>query len=76
MVSLLAGIVTPDGTPPDTPAALAAPVPRTTVIMGRVMAAALIIAILGCAISFMPLWRADVIDYTYWRAHMWLSSWI
>ena len=76
MVSLLAGIVTPDGTPPDTPAALAAPVPRTTVIMGRVMAAALIITILGCAISFMPLWRADVIDYTYWRAHMWLSSWI
>ena len=76
MVSLLAGIETPDGTPPDTPAALAAPVPRTTVIMGRVMAAALIIAILGCAISFMPLWRADVIDYTYWRAHMWLSSWI
>ena len=39
--------------------------------------AALVTAtILGCAIYFMPLWRGDVIDYDFWRAHMWLQSWI
>ena len=40
------------------------------------MAGFLIVAILGCALYFMPLWRADVVDYDFWRAHMWLPSWI
>ena len=70
MISLLAGFVTVDGVPE------AVLPPRHTVITGRIMAGVLIVAILGCALYFMPLWRADVVDYDFWRAHMWLPSWI
>lgn len=70
MISLLAGFVTVDGVPE------AVLPPRQTVITGRIMAGVLIVAILGCALYFMPLWRADVVDYDFWRAHMWLPSWI
>ena len=70
MISLLAGFVTVDRVPE------AVLPPRHTVITGRIMAGFLIVAILGCALYFMPLWRADVVDYDFWRAHMWLPSWI
>lgn len=70
MVALLAGWVTADGAP------AAAPLPRHTRITGWVLAALLTVAVLGCAAYFMPLWRGDVVDYDFWRAHMWLPSWI
>ena len=70
MISLLTGWATPDNEPP------AAPLPRRSEIAGRAMAALLTLAILGCGLYFMPLWRADVIDYDFWRAHMWLPTWI
>ena len=50
--------------------------PRRTEITGRVMAVGLTLAILACALWFLPLWRADVVDYDFWRAHMWLPTWI
>lgn len=70
LIAVLAGWVTADGQP------LAAPLPRRTELTGWVLAALLTITILACAAYFMPLWRADVMDYSFWRAHMWLPSWI
>mgnify|MGYP001711140401 FL=1 len=70
LIAVLAGWVTADGQP------LGAPVPRRTELTGWVLAAVLTVAILACAAYFMPLWRADVVDYSFWRAHMWLPSWI
>ena len=70
MIGLLAGWVTIDGSPE------AAPASRQTQITGWVFAGLVTAAILGCALYFMPLWRGDVIDYDFWRAHMWLQSWI
>ena len=70
LIAVLAGWVTADGQP------LAAPLPRRTELTGWVLAAVLTVAILACAAYFMPLWRADVVDYSFWRAHMWLPSWI
>ena len=70
LIAILAGWVTADGQP------LTAPLPRRTELTGWVLAAVLTIMILACAAYFMPLWRADVMDYSFWRAHMWLPSWI
>jgi dolichyl-phosphate-mannose--protein O-mannosyl transferase len=70
LVAILAGWVTADGQP------LTAPLPRRTELTGWALAAVLTIMILACAAYFMPLWRADVVDYSFWRAHMWLPSWI
>ena len=70
LIAILAGWVTADGQP------LAAPLPRRTELTGWVLAALLTITILACAAYFMPLWRADIMDYSFWRAHMWLPSWI
>lgn len=70
LIAVLAGWVTADGQP------LTAPLPRHTELTGWVLAAVLTIMILACAAYFMPLWRADVVDYSFWRAHMWLPSWI
>ena len=70
MIGLVAGWVSADGRP------LAAPLPRRTELMGWTLAAVLTILILACAAYFMPLWRADVVDYSFWRSHMWLPSWI
>lgn len=70
LIAILAGWVTADGQP------LTAPLPRRTELTGWVLAAVLTIMILACAAYFMPLWRADVVDYSFWRAHMWLPSWI
>lgn len=70
LIAMLAGWVTADGQP------LTAPLPRRTELTGWVLAAVLTIMILACAAYFMPLWRADVVDYSFWRAHMWLPSWI
>ena len=70
MIGLLAGWVTIDGSPE------AAPASRQTQITGWVFAGLVTAAILGCALYFTPLWRGDVIDYDFWRAHMWLQSWI
>ena len=70
MIGLLAGWVTIDGSPEPAPAS------RQTQIAGWVFAGLVTAAILGCALNFMPLWRGDVIDYDFWRAHMWLPSWI
>ena len=70
MIGLLAGWATIDGS------AEPAPPSRRTQITGWAFAALVTAAILGCAIYFMPLWRGDVIDYDFWRAHMWLQSWI
>ena len=70
MVGLLAGWATMDGSP------VPAPASRRTQVAGWAAAALVTAAILGCAIYFMPLWRGDVIDYDFWRAHMWLQSWI
>ena len=70
LIAVLAGWVTADGQP------LTAPLPRRTELTGWVLAAVLTIMILACAAYFMPLWRADVVDYSFWRAHMWLPSWI
>ena len=70
MIGLLAGWATTDGSP------VPAPESRRTQITGWVIAALVTAAILGCAVYFMPLWRGDVIDYDFWRAHMWLQSWI
>ena len=70
LIAILAGWVTADGQP------LTAPLPRRTELIGWVLAAVLTIMILACAAYFMPLWRADVVDYSFWRAHMWLPSWI
>ena len=70
MIGLLAGWVTIDGSPE------AAPASHQTQITGWVFAGLVTAAILGCALYFMPLWRGDVIDYDFWRAHMWLQSWI
>ena len=70
LIAVLAGWVTADGQP------LTAPLPRRTELTGWVLAAVLTVAILACAAYFMPLWRADVVDYSFWRAHMWLPSWI
>ena len=70
LIAILAGWVTADGQP------LTAPLPRRTELTGWVLAALLTITILACAAYFMPLWRADIMDYSFWRAHMWLPSWI
>lgn len=70
LIAVLAGWVTADDQP------LTAPLPRHTELTGWVLAAVLTIMILACAAYFMPLWRADVVDYSFWRAHMWLPSWI
>ena len=70
LIAILAGWVTADGQP------LTAPLPRRTELTGWALAAVLTITILACAAYFMPLWRADVVDYSFWRAHMWLPSWI
>ncbi len=70
MIGLLAGWVTIDGSPEPAPAS------RQTQITGWVFAGLVTAAILGCALYFIPLWRGDVIDYDFWRAHMWLPSWI
>lgn len=70
LIAILAGWVTADGQP------LTAPLPRRTELTGWVLAAVLTIMILACAAYFMPLWRADVVGYSFWRAHMWLPSWI
>ena len=70
LIAVLAGWVTADGQP------LTAPLPRRTELTGWVLAALLTITILACAAYFMPLWRADIMDYSFWRAHMWLPSWI
>lgn len=70
LIAILAGWVTADGQP------LTAPLPRRTELTGWVLGAVLTIMILACAAYFMPLWRADVVDYSFWRAHMWLPSWI
>ena len=70
MIGLLAGWATIDGS------AEPAPASRRTQITGWAFAALVTATILGCAIYFMPLWRGDVIDYDFWRAHMWLQSWI
>lgn len=70
MIGLLAGAVAPDGQP------TVLPMTRRTEITGRVMAVGLTLAILACALWFLPLWRADVVDYDFWRAHMWLPTWI
>ena len=70
LIAILAGWITADGQP------LTAPLPRRTELTGWVLAAVLTIMILACAAYFMPLWRADVVDYSFWRAHMWLPSWI
>ena len=70
MIAVLTGWVTADGHP------LSAPLPRRTELSGWAVAAVLTIAILMCAIYFLPLWRADVVNYSFWRSHMWLPSWI
>ena len=70
LIAVLAGWVTADGQP------LTTPLPRRTELTSWVLAAVLTIMILACAAYFMPLWRADVVDYSFWRAHMWLPSWI
>lgn len=70
LIAILAGWITADGQP------LTAPLPRRTELTGWALAAVLTIMILACAAYFMPLWRADVVDYSFWRAHMWLPSWI
>ena len=70
MVALLADAVTISGAP------LPAPPPLRSATAGRLLAAALTIAILACAFYFMPLWRGDVVDYEFWRSHMWLPTWI
>lgn len=70
LIAVLAGWVTADDQP------LTAPLPRRTELTGWVLAAVLTIMILACAAYFMPLWRADVVDYSFWRAHMWIPSWI
>lgn len=70
MIGLLAGAVAPDGQ------LSILPMPRRTEITGRVMAVGLTLTILACALWFLPLWRADVVDYDFWRAHMWLPTWI
>ena len=70
MVGLLAGWATMDGSP------VPASASRRTQITAWATAALVTAAILGCAVYFMPLWRGDVIDYDFWRAHMWLQNWI
>ncbi len=70
MIAVLSGWVTADGHP------LTAPLPRKTELTGRALATVLTIAIIACALFFMPVWRGDVIDYSYWHSHMWLPSWI
>lgn len=70
MVALLADAVTISGAAPSSPP------PLRSATAGRLLAAALTIAILACAFYFMPLWRGDVVDYEFWRAHMWLPTWI
>lgn len=70
LIAVLAGWVTADGQP------LTAPLPRRAQLTGWVLAAVLTVVILACAAYFLPLWRADVVDYSFWRAHMWLPSWI
>ena len=70
MIGLLAGWATIDGS---SEPALAS---RQTQITGWVFAGLVTAAILGCALYFMPLWRGDVVDYDFWRSHMWLESWI
>ena len=70
MIALLSGWVTANGQP------FTAPLPRRTEVTGWTLAAVLTLAILICAMYFLPLWRADVVDYSFWRSHMWLPSWI
>ena len=70
MVALLADAVTISGAAPSSPP------PLRSATAGRLLAAALTIAILACAFYFMPLWRGDVVDYEFWRSHMWLPTWI
>ena len=70
MIAVLSGWVTADGHP------LTAPLPRKTELTGRALATLLTIAIVACALFFMPVWRGDVMDYSYWHSHMWLPSWI
>ena len=70
MIGLLVGWVSADGLPSSTPLS------RNTRLAGWIVAALLTAAIVGCASYFMPLWRGEVVDYDFWRAHMWLPSWI
>jgi len=41
-----------------------------------IAAGAITAAVLACAWYFLPLWTGQVLDYEFWRDHMWLSSWI
>ena len=70
MIGLLAGWATIDGSPAPAPAT------RRAQITGWLVAGLVTAIILGCAMYFMPLWRGGVVDYEFWRSHMWLQSWI
>ena len=67
---MIAGAVAADGH------AAHAPLPLRDRATGWVLATIITLAIIACALYFLPLWRADVVDYEFWRAHMWLRTWI
>ena len=51
--------------------------PTADALLVRFIAAgAITAAVLACAWYFLPLWTGQVLDYEFWRDHMWLSSWI
>lgn len=51
--------------------------PTADALLVRFIAAgAIIVVVLACAWYFLPLWTGQVLDYEFWRDHMWLPSWI
>ena len=70
MVAVIASAVPADGR------VAQAPLPLRTRVPGWALATIVTLAIIACALYFLPLWRADVVDYEFWRAHMWLRTWI
>ncbi len=44
--------------------------------LGAGLAGAVVVAAVGAAAFFWPVWTADVIPYSSWRTRMWWGSWI
>jgi len=42
----------------------------------RVMLFGFIIVVAAVSVYFLPLWIGSWIPYWYWKAHMWIPSWI
>lgn len=35
-----------------------------------------VVIVAGVSVYFLPLWMGTWVSYTYWKAHMWIPSWI